>query len=182
VTNDLDTLATALYVKTDDLLKEAPDLARWRPRVGIAPKLTDAELVTLAVMQALLNRMWSRSCSTTSTSTVANRCWRSAPALGGTPPLMAHRLGAEQVTTIEIDPQVAGHARKGLSDAGFGAVTTVVGDGSLGYPVRAPYDRVIATVGSKFLPYTWVAQTRPGGRIVALPGHWTTTDCCSRSP
>jgi hypothetical protein len=54
VTNELDTLATALYVKTDDLLKESPYLAPWRPRVGIAPKLTDAELVTLAVMQALL--------------------------------------------------------------------------------------------------------------------------------
>ncbi len=54
MTNDLDTLATALYVKTDDLLKEAPDLAPWRPVVGIAPKLTDAELVTLAVVQALL--------------------------------------------------------------------------------------------------------------------------------
>ena len=51
---DLDTLATALYVKTDDLLKESPHLAPWRPRVGIAPKLTDAELVTLAVLQALL--------------------------------------------------------------------------------------------------------------------------------
>jgi hypothetical protein len=37
-----------------DLLKEAPDLAPWRPRVGIAPKLSDAELVTLAVIQALL--------------------------------------------------------------------------------------------------------------------------------
>jgi hypothetical protein len=54
VTNELDTLATALYVKTDDLLKESPNLAPWRPRVGIAPKLTDAELVTLAVLQALL--------------------------------------------------------------------------------------------------------------------------------
>lgn len=54
MTNNLDTLATALYVRTDDLLKQAPDLAPWRPRVGIAPKLTDAELVTLAVMQALL--------------------------------------------------------------------------------------------------------------------------------
>jgi hypothetical protein len=54
VTTDIDTLATALYVKTDDLLKESPHLAPWRPRVGIAPKLTDAELVTLAVMQALL--------------------------------------------------------------------------------------------------------------------------------
>lgn len=51
---DLDTLATALYVKIDELLKAAPQLAPWRPAVGIAPKLSDAELVTLAVMQALL--------------------------------------------------------------------------------------------------------------------------------
>jgi len=51
---DLDTLATALYVKTDDLLKGSPHLAPWRPEVGIGPSLSDAELVTLAVMQALL--------------------------------------------------------------------------------------------------------------------------------
>jgi hypothetical protein len=51
---DLDTLATALYVKIDELLKAAPQLAPWRPVVGIVPKLSDAELVTLAVMQALL--------------------------------------------------------------------------------------------------------------------------------
>jgi len=50
---DLDTLATALYVTIDDLLKAAPHLAPWRPAVGIAPKLSDAELVTLAVLQAL---------------------------------------------------------------------------------------------------------------------------------
>jgi hypothetical protein len=52
VTTNLDTLATALYVKTDDLLKESPQLAPCRPAVGIDPKLSDAELVTLAVMQA----------------------------------------------------------------------------------------------------------------------------------
>lgn len=51
---DLDTLATTLYVKTDDLLKDSPQLAPWRPDVGISPSLSDAELVTLAVMQALL--------------------------------------------------------------------------------------------------------------------------------
>ena len=51
---DLDTLATALYVKIDDLLLQAPQLAPWRPKVGIAPRLSDAELVTLAVMQAVL--------------------------------------------------------------------------------------------------------------------------------
>ena len=51
---DLDTLVTALYVKIDDALLHAPELRPWRPAVGIAPKLTDAELLTLAVLQALL--------------------------------------------------------------------------------------------------------------------------------
>ena len=53
---DLDTLATALYVRTDDLLKDSPDRAPARPAVGIAPRISDAELVTLAVMQALAGR------------------------------------------------------------------------------------------------------------------------------
>ena len=51
---DLDTLATALYVRVDDVLKLHPDRAPWRPAVGIAPKISDAELITLAVMAALL--------------------------------------------------------------------------------------------------------------------------------
>ena len=50
---DLDTLATALYARVDDLLKDPPELLPWRPRVGIAPKLSDAELITLAVLQVL---------------------------------------------------------------------------------------------------------------------------------
>ncbi len=51
---DLDTLATALYARTDDLLKAAPQRRPWRPAVGITPRISDAELVTLAVLQALL--------------------------------------------------------------------------------------------------------------------------------
>ena len=51
---DLDTLATRLYVTVDDALLEHPEWAPERPSVGIAPKLSDAELITLAVIQALL--------------------------------------------------------------------------------------------------------------------------------
>jgi Transposase DDE domain len=51
---DLDALATALYVRTDDLLKGCPQWAPWRPAVGIAPELSDAEALPLAVLQALL--------------------------------------------------------------------------------------------------------------------------------
>lgn len=50
----LDALATELYVTVDDLLVDHPHLAPDRPTVGIAPQLCDAELVTLAVLQALL--------------------------------------------------------------------------------------------------------------------------------
>lgn len=51
---DLDTLATRLYVTIDDLLVEHPEWVPQRPAVGIAPRLSDAELLTLAVLQALL--------------------------------------------------------------------------------------------------------------------------------
>ncbi|MWA07638.1 IS982 family transposase [Actinomadura sp. LD22] len=61
---DLDTLATALYARIDDELKASPWLAPYRPTVGISPTLSDAELVTLAVMSALLGytseRRWLR--------------------------------------------------------------------------------------------------------------------------
>lgn len=53
---DLDTLATALYVRADDLLKASPHRAPARPKVGIEPRISDAELITLAVMQALAGR------------------------------------------------------------------------------------------------------------------------------
>nr|WP_223166865.1 hypothetical protein [Nonomuraea sp. SYSU D8015] len=54
MTTELNTLATALSVKIDDQLIAFPDLAPERPRVGIHPTLSDAELVTLAVLSALL--------------------------------------------------------------------------------------------------------------------------------
>jgi hypothetical protein len=50
---DMDTLATALYARIDDTLKAHPELRPWRPAVGIAPKLSDAELLTLAAIQVL---------------------------------------------------------------------------------------------------------------------------------
>ncbi len=62
--NDIETLATALYVKIDDMLKDWPDLAPDRPADGMAPTLSDAELLTMAAMSALLGftseRRWLR--------------------------------------------------------------------------------------------------------------------------
>jgi protein-L-isoaspartate(D-aspartate) O-methyltransferase len=80
--------------------------------------------------------------------------------------LLAARLGAQHVTTIEVDHQLAAHARAALAATGFDRVRVVTSDGARGHPARAPYDRVISTAAVSEVPYAWVAQTRPGGLVL----------------
>ncbi|MCX4676620.1 protein-L-isoaspartate(D-aspartate) O-methyltransferase [Streptomyces sp. NBC_01433] len=80
--------------------------------------------------------------------------------------LLSFRLGSENVVSIEYDPEVAKGAIASLRDAGLSPLI-VGGDGRLGCPEHAPYDRIIATCSIGEVPYTWVEQTVPGGVIVA---------------
>ncbi|WP_328560823.1 ATP-grasp peptide maturase system methyltransferase [Streptomyces coelicoflavus] len=85
--------------------------------------------------------------------------------------LMCHRVGEDNVTTVEVDPDVAARADLALEAAGY-STWTVTGDGLLGHPPRAPYDRVIATCAVRRIPHTWIRQTKPGGVILATLGSW----------
>ncbi|GGU88691.1 SAM-dependent methyltransferase [Streptomyces albospinus] len=85
--------------------------------------------------------------------------------------LLCHRLGDDCVTSVEVDEDVAGHARVALGDIGYHP-RTLVGDGLLGAADGAPYDRLIAMCGVVDLPYAWVEQTRPGGIILATLCGW----------
>lgn len=78
---------------------------------------------------------------------------------------LCHRLGGDRVTTVDIDPVLVAQASKNLAAAGYEPFLGV-GDAGLGWPGRAPYDRLIATYTVSQLPYAWVEQT-PRGRIVA---------------
>ncbi|WP_188295859.1 methyltransferase domain-containing protein [Streptomyces sp. CBMA156] len=80
--------------------------------------------------------------------------------------LLAHRLGSPNVVTVEYDPDVARGARANLARAGL-APTVVEGDGRSGWPEGAAYDRIIATCSLLEIPSAWLAQTAPGGIIVA---------------
>jgi protein-L-isoaspartate O-methyltransferase len=80
--------------------------------------------------------------------------------------LLSFRLGSENVVSIEYDAEVAKGASAKLRDAGLSPLV-IVGDGRLGYPEGAPYDRVIATCSIGEVPYAWVEQTATGGIIVA---------------
>ncbi|MEV5276612.1 methyltransferase domain-containing protein [Streptomyces sp. NPDC052811] len=79
--------------------------------------------------------------------------------------LLSHRLGAQNVVTVEVDESSAKDARTRLNLAGFRPLVHV-GDGAQGYPQRAPYDRLIATCSIDSVPSAWRAQVRPGGIIV----------------
>ena len=69
-----------------------------------------------------------------------------------------------RVTSIEIDPVLAGTARKVLRDAGH-RVSVVVGDGRQGHAGNGPYDRIIATACADAIPTAWCDQLIDGGRL-----------------
>ncbi|GGX77937.1 methyltransferase domain-containing protein [Streptomyces hiroshimensis] len=80
--------------------------------------------------------------------------------------LLAHRVGpAGSVVTVDVDRAVASAGREALWRAGLTA-RVLHRDGFLGFPERAPYDRVIATCGLRTIPFAWVEQTAPGGVIL----------------
>lgn len=78
---------------------------------------------------------------------------------------------AGQVTTVEIDPQVADQARAALAATGYPDVHVVTGDGARGHQPNAPYDRIIVTAGAWDLPSAWWEQLTNGGRLV-VPLRW----------
>ncbi|MEV7994199.1 methyltransferase domain-containing protein [Streptomyces sp. NPDC086077] len=80
--------------------------------------------------------------------------------------LLAHRLGAgDLVTSVDLEPEITESARRHLDAAGYRPVV-VTGDGARGVPERAPFDRIIATCTLASVPPAWLAQCRPGGRIL----------------
>lgn len=90
--------------------------------------------------------------------------------------LLSHLLGDSEVTSIEVDVELAELARIRLMSAGFTPLV-VTGDGTQGWPARAPFDRVISTAAVQRVPYHWVAQTRPGGKILTPGAMPSTTGC-----
>ncbi len=88
--------------------------------------------------------------------------------------LLAHRLGASAVTTVDLDSEITGSAREHLTASGFtsapggsGTVAVVTGDGALGCHERAPYDRIIATCELASVPGTWLGQCAAGALLLA---------------
>lgn len=85
--------------------------------------------------------------------------------------LLAELTGAENVVTIDLDADVTAQASRALNAAGYGDVRVITGDGALGVPEYAPYDRLIATVSPWDIPAAWWRQLAPDARVV-VPLRW----------
>lgn len=75
------------------------------------------------------------------------------------------------IYTIEVVPELAEFARKNIEKAGYGdRITVVCGDGSRGYPERAPYDRILVTAAAPSVPQPLIEQLKDGGILVVPVG------------
>ena len=75
-----------------------------------------------------------------------------------------------EVWSIERLANLAESARSRLQALGYANLHVVVGDGTLGYPEQAPYDRILGTAALPAIPPPWVEQLAEEGIIVAPVG------------
>ncbi|MCF3106206.1 ATP-grasp peptide maturase system methyltransferase [Streptomyces roseoverticillatus] len=85
--------------------------------------------------------------------------------------LLCERLSSEQVTGVETDEAAADRARAAIKAAGYDPAV-ITGDGLLGHPGNAPYDKLIAFCSVRSIPTAWMEQVRPGGTIVTTVSGW----------
>ena len=84
--------------------------------------------------------------------------------------IVAQIVKPGMVYTVERIPELAEMARRNLKKAGMDNVIVVEGDGSVGLPEHAPYDRIYMTAASPRLPKHLLPQVKDGGIILAPVG------------
>ena len=75
---------------------------------------------------------------------------------------------AKEVYTIEIVPPLAQRARETLSAVGYRNIQVRTGNGYLGWPEQAPYDRIMVTAAPEEVPPALLQQLKIGG-LMAIP-------------
>ena len=77
---------------------------------------------------------------------------------------------AGEVIGIEREPALAEAAQNRLKRLGYGNVEIVTGDGSLGWPAKAPYEAIVVAAGAPAVPEALCDQLAVGGRLVLPVG------------
>ena len=75
-----------------------------------------------------------------------------------------------EVWSIELLPGIGARAETTLRALGYDGINLRVGDGYLGWPEAAPFDRIVVTAAPPEIPQALLDQLAPGGRLVAPVG------------
>ncbi|MBP1910947.1 protein-L-isoaspartate(D-aspartate) O-methyltransferase [Thermococcus stetteri] len=81
-------------------------------------------------------------------------------------------LVRNDVYTVERIPELVEFARKNLKRAGVNNVHVILGDGTKGFPPKAPYDRIVVTAGAPDIPKPLIEQLKPGGKLIIPVGSY----------
>ena len=79
--------------------------------------------------------------------------------------VILHHIGAK-VYTIERQKLLFDKTSRFLAQIGFGRIRTLYGDGFIGAPRFAPYDKILITAAAPFFPEDLFNQLKPNGYMV----------------
>jgi len=77
---------------------------------------------------------------------------------------------ARQVYSVEIIEGIAAQSKKRLSTLGYKNIALRLGNGALGWPEHAPYDRIMVTAAPDLIPPSLLQQLKPNGKMVIPSG------------
>ena len=77
---------------------------------------------------------------------------------------------ARQVYSVEIIEGIAAQGKKRLTSLGYKNIALRLGNGSLGWPDYAPYDRIMVTAAPDLIPPSLLQQLKPSGKMVIPSG------------
>ncbi|MGB6968124.1 MAG: protein-L-isoaspartate(D-aspartate) O-methyltransferase [Methyloceanibacter sp.] len=78
---------------------------------------------------------------------------------------------SRRVYTVERWRELQKSADRRLAELGITNVTAIIGDGWIGWPPQAPFDRIIVTAAAAEAPAALVDQLKAGGRMIIPLGH-----------
>ena len=84
--------------------------------------------------------------------------------------ILSYMVGNGTVYSIERHSELVKFARENLEKLGIDNVHVILGDGSMGYPEKSPYDRIIITAACTEIPLPLLEQLDENGLIIAPVG------------